>query len=185
MTANKPDKVPTNSPALIPFEEDEIDSPTPVEEIIQPVAAQRRYNLWERATHIINSVIIEETPNVTSSKLPPKHIGQYSEAIQHLLHTEHASDQIFAGAVIDPDTGKMLEYRDLIRHEKYKEVWIRAFTKELDQLAQGKCGYNGTNTIFFVNKSDIPKRRRATYGRIVCDYHPQKQDPNKVRLTVG
>eukprot|EP00957_Ditylum_brightwellii_P112989 8615853-Ditylum_brightwellii.AAC.1 len=156
-----------------------------MENSVQPAAAPRRYNLQERATHIINSVIIEETPNVTSTTLPPKHIGQYTEAMKHLIRTEHSPNGMFAGAVIDPDTGKMLKYRDLTKHKKYKEVWIRAFTKELDQLAQGKCGYNGTNTIFFVKKYNVPKGRKSIYGRIVCDYRPQKQDPNRVRLTVG
>eukprot|EP00957_Ditylum_brightwellii_P183560 13982148-Ditylum_brightwellii.AAC.1 len=31
----------------------------------------------------------------------------------------------------------------------------------------------------------MPAGRRATYGRIVCNYRPQKADLNRVRLTVG
>ena len=31
----------------------------------------------------------------------------------------------------------------------------------------------------------MPHGRKATYGRIVVDYRPQKADPNRTRLTVG
>ena len=31
----------------------------------------------------------------------------------------------------------------------------------------------------------IPKDRTVTYARIVVDYRPQKEDPNRVRITVG
>eukprot|EP00957_Ditylum_brightwellii_P122090 9310968-Ditylum_brightwellii.AAC.1 len=87
--------------------------------------------------------------------------------------------RIFARAVIDPKSDKQLEYKDLISDEKCREVWMKSFTKELDQLAQGKCGYNGTNTIFFIAKNEMPAGRKATYGRIVYDYRPQNS------LTIG
>eukprot|EP00957_Ditylum_brightwellii_P025374 1919455-Ditylum_brightwellii.AAC.1 len=76
----------------------------------------------------------------------------------------YAPIRMFAGAIIDPKMGHQLQYKDLIQEEKYQEGWIKAFKKELDQLAQGKCGYNRTNTIFFIKKEDMPKGRTATYG---------------------
>eukprot|EP00957_Ditylum_brightwellii_P088767 6759880-Ditylum_brightwellii.AAC.1 len=57
--------------------------------------------------------------------------------------------------------------------------------KELDQLAQGKCGQKGTDTIKFIKKHEVPGGRRAIYAQIVVDYRPQKSDPNRVLLTVG
>ena len=33
--------------------------------------------------------------------------------------------------------------------------------------------------------ANIPKDRTITYGRIVIDYRPQKEDPNRVRITAG
>ena len=60
--------------------------------------------------------------------------------------------------------------------------------KELGILAQ-VCGpVKGTNTINFVtlNKSKIiPLDRTVAHALIVCDYRPQKEDPNRVRITVG
>lgn len=86
---------------------------------------------------------------------------------------------------MDEATGKSLEYRHLIKMEKHKSVWEKSFTKELDQFAQGKCGFDKTNTVFFIHKRDMPTGRKCTYGRIVVDYRPQKEYPNRARLTVG
>ena len=46
----------------------------------------------------------------------------------------------------------------------------------------------GTNTIKFLTPDEIhhiPNNRTVTYARIVVDYRPQKEDPNRVRITVG
>eukprot|EP00957_Ditylum_brightwellii_P123553 9420234-Ditylum_brightwellii.AAC.1 len=53
----------------------------------------------------------------------------------------HSPIGMFAGAVVDDDTGKALEYQDLIDHEKYRKTWTKVFVKELDQLAQSLCGH--------------------------------------------
>eukprot|EP00957_Ditylum_brightwellii_P072331 5497944-Ditylum_brightwellii.AAC.1 len=92
---------------------------------------------------------------------------------------------MFAGAVVDDETGKVLEYQDLTHHEKYREIWTKVFVKELDQLAQGLCGHQGTNTIKFIRKHDVLGRCVVMYAQIVVDYCPQKADSNRVRLTVG
>ena len=42
--------------------------------------------------------------------------------------------------------------------------------------------------VFFMTHDEIkiiPKDRIVTYTRIVVDYRPQKDDPNRVRITVG
>ena len=72
----------------------------------------------------------------------------------------------WAQAVLDDDTGDLLEYRQLIKNPKYKEVWSNSFAKEIRRLA------DTTKTIAFVSKHQIPQGRRKdiTYGRICCDY---------------
>ena len=55
-------------------------------------------------------------------------------------------------------------------------------------MAQGLDGVvEGTDTIDFIDKSEIPPDRwkDITYARIVCNYRPEKADPNRVRITVG
>jgi hypothetical protein len=62
-------------------------------------------------------------------------------------------------------------------------------SKELHCLAQGCPGVTkGTNTIFYLSHANIckiPQDRTVTYARIVIDHCPQKEDPNRVCITVG
>ena len=91
-------------------------------------------------------------------------------------------------AVLNEDTGELMEYRHLIGNPKYREIWGRSFGNELGRLAQGMKGrVEGTDTLFCINKKDIPaaRWRDVTYGRIVVSFRPEKKDLNRVRLTVG
>ena len=92
-----------------------------------------------------------------------------------------------AGAIINETTRKYLEYRDLMKIEKYRDTWATSLANKIGRLAQGIRDILGTNTIEFIRKTDIPKDRRRdiTYGRIVVDYRPQKSEPNRSILTVG
>ena len=90
-----------------------------------------------------------------------------------------------ANAIVYPYTGKELEYRHLIKIEKHKKVWSDSFAKELHQLAQGNEKIKGTNTIYFIKSSTVPKDRTVMYGRICVNYRPKKEDPYRTRLTVG
>jgi hypothetical protein len=96
-----------------------------------------------------------------------------------------------ANPVVHPTTGEHItSYEKLAKDPLMKEVWTTAFGKELGSLAQGdnKTGAAGTNTVFFMSHDEIaniPKDRTVTYAREVVDYRPQKEDPNRVRITVG
>jgi hypothetical protein len=87
----------------------------------------------------------------------------------------------FAYSVLDNETGDLLEYRHLLKHPKYKDVWSQSFGKEIRRLA------TGTETIAFLTKQEIPRDRRKdiTYGRIVCEYRSKKKDPYRTRITMG
>ena len=91
----------------------------------------------------------------------------------------------FAGAVIDKETGNSLEFRHLIKLEKYRTIWMKSFANELGRLAQGIRDIPGTDTIDFIPRSEVPNGETVTYGRIVCTYRPQKEEQNRTRLTVG
>ena len=86
------------------------------------------------------------------------------------------------------DDGKIMEYKHLIANPKTRAVWQRAFGNELGRLAQGMPGrVEGTNTIFFIRKSDIPASRRGdvTYVGYVVNYREEKEDKYRFRLVVG
>ena len=88
------------------------------------------------------------------------------------VHAVDAARQ-FANAIIDNNTGEAFKYQHLITKDKYREVWTNYFSKELDQLAQGRAQLaSGTNTLFFLKYEYIPAnwRKDVTCGRVVVDY---------------
>jgi hypothetical protein len=104
----------------------------------------------------------------------------------HRLTPTNASRPSFPAkilnAVLDKDTGELLEMRHLLINPKYKDVWGKSYTTKLGRLAQGIPGISkGTNTIVFTTLDKIPmdRRKNITYGRICANYRPEKTNPNR------
>jgi hypothetical protein len=88
--------------------------------------------------------------------------------------------------VTHPLTGKPLTYRQLNNEPEFKERWNKSGANELGRLTQGVgTRIKGTDTIFFIKHSQVPKHKTVTYGRFVCDIRPQKAEKERTRLTVG
>jgi hypothetical protein len=87
----------------------------------------------------------------------------------------------FAYLVLDDETGDLLEYRHLLKHPKYKDVWSQSLGKEIQLLA------TATETIAFLTKQQIPQSqcKDITYGQIVCAYRSEKKDPYHTHITMG
>ena len=93
-----------------------------------------------------------------------------------------------AMAVMDNETGQLLNYRQLMRSDKHKQAWGRSSANEFGRLAQGIGGrIKGTNTIEFIFQHEVPKGRMkdVTYGQFVCTVRPEKEESNRTRFTVG
>ena len=81
-------------------------------------------------------------------------------------------------------------YKKLARGPVTRDTWTTSLGKEFGNIAQGdhKTGEKGTNCVFVMTHDQIrtiPKDRVVTYARIVVDFRPQKEDPNRVRITAG
>jgi hypothetical protein len=100
------------------------------------------------------------------------------------LGNHHWSHAHQANVVVHPITGKEMEYMALMKDPPLQPLWKRGFGNEFGRLFQGIRNIPGTNTYFFI-KPTIPKDRKITYGKIVCDYKPHKTEKERVRLTVG
>eukprot|EP00804_Cyclotella_cryptica_P009391 CCRYP_018074-RA/>CCRYP_018074-RA protein AED:0.17 eAED:0.15 QI:0/0/0/0.75/0/0/4/0/1210 len=111
------------------------------------------------------------------------------ETILHLLHNtrtpltpRNAATRQFPrdalSAILDTDTGELLDTAPY-----GKCIWQR--TRSPRPRYPGTV--KGTNTIVFIAYNEIPPQRRkdVTYGRIVANYRPEKEDPYRIRLTVG
>ena len=93
-----------------------------------------------------------------------------------------------AMAVMDKETGKMLNYRQLMTNPKHSKQWHLSSANEFGRLANGVGGrVNGTNTIKFIKETQVPRDRKkdVTYGSFQCTVRPEKAEPNRTRFTVG
>ena len=92
--------------------------------------------------------------------------------------------------VIHPDTGKHAEYKELAKSSN-SDRWQLAMCKELGRLFQGFADPThthdtaGTATCTFICRNEIPQNKKPTYVRIVTAYREQKEDPYRVRMTIG
>ena len=89
-----------------------------------------------------------------------------------------------AMAVMDADTGKLLNYKQLMKDPKYKKQWEISSANGFGRLAKGIGGrVKGTNTIQFILKRDVPSDRRkdGTNGSFVCSVRPEKKEKERVR----
>jgi hypothetical protein len=93
-----------------------------------------------------------------------------------------------AQLVCDNNTGKYLNYRQLIRDPKHKEIWSTSAANKFGCLAQGVGGrVKGTNTIFFICKDQVSKDRikDVTNGSYGCEIKSNKEEKHRTRLTAG
>jgi hypothetical protein len=102
-----------------------------------------------------------------------------------VLGKNHWSQQHFANAVVHQVTVKQMEYMALMKDPDLQPLWKRGFGNEVCRLFQGIRDIPGTDTFFFVELTNIPKDRKITYSKIICDYKPHKKEKERVRLTVG
>jgi hypothetical protein len=78
-----------------------------------------------------------------------------------------------------------MEYTDPMRDPNLQPLWKQDFGNKAGHLFQGICDIPGTDTCFFLELTNIPKYRKITYCKIVCDYKIHKKEKKRVRLTVG
>jgi hypothetical protein len=98
-------------------------------------------------------------------------------------------------SVLDTSTGEFLEHRQLRRDPRYKATWDTSYANELGRLCQGigsgttptSKRVAGTNTFFLIDYHDIPahKRKEICHTMVVCEVRPEKDDPDRTRITIG
>jgi hypothetical protein len=97
--------------------------------------------------------------------------------------------------VLDLTTGEFLEHRQLCHDPKFKPVWDTSYANKLGHLYQGigtgaspksKC-IEGNNTFFLINYNDIlaHKCKEICHTLVVCEVHPEKDDPDHTQITIG
>jgi hypothetical protein len=87
----------------------------------------------------------------------------------------HWTQTPMMNSVIHPVTGKEMQYKDLMKDPELAPLFEIGLRNELGRIYQG-IRIAGTNTALFVSSSSIPKDRNITYGKLVCDYKPNKTE---------
>ena len=120
--------------------------------------------------------------------------------IEEMMKTIEIYDVLFgpeemANRVVHPVTKETItKFKQLITDPITWDVFEKAMFKKLGRLTQGygEIGSThhtkGTDTMRFLDLQrikNILQDRIVTYVRIVVDYHKQKKDPTRVRITVG
>eukprot|EP00957_Ditylum_brightwellii_P110214 8406803-Ditylum_brightwellii.AAC.1 len=109
----------------------------PEEDEISPV---HHYSTRNRSKHQVNFLATVNEANIN---------------LLFFYTPKYYNHQPLATAVVDEDTGQLLEYRHLIKKKKYSKQWTNSFSNELGRFAQGlKRGIKGTDTVFFINKQE-------------------------------
>jgi hypothetical protein len=133
-------------------------------------SARQQYNLsQDTMAETINQA--NHCFSILSHK--PKQIPKLNRASnEFIIMPEMAND------VICPDTGKSLKHNKLITKLKYRIKWMRSTANEIYRLYI-------TNTIRFIQWSNIPKGTKVTYGSFVVDIKDHKEEKERTILTVG
>ena len=83
-------------------------------------------------------------------------------------------------SVLDGQSGKLLEHRQLRRHLTLKETWDTSYSNELGRLCQGigkgavgpkNQSIKGTGTFKVIRFNNIPfdKQKDICHTRVVCE----------------
>ena len=118
-------------------------------------------------THFPKPCIIPIIANLRP-KYPTKHEGLLEDPFPLIP---------LANSVTNPNTGKQLEYKQLINHPDSTvcRTWQRSSANEFGQLVQRVGGQiEGTDMIKFLHYHEMPKDRQPTYAHFVCEVQPQK-----------
>jgi hypothetical protein len=121
-----------------------------------------------------------------SQKISPQNFSQNTFCGMDTAHMaislgdNHWSRRHLENAVIHPVTGKEIEYMALMKDPQLQPLWTRGFRNEFRRLFQSIRDILGTDTCLFIKLTNIPKDRKITYGKIVCDCKPHKKEKERV-----
>ena len=103
--------------------------------------------------------------------------------LQHLIRTQKDS-QPKAYHIYDTQGRK--QTLELLLQGNDKETWRRSASNEIGRLTQGNTfGIQGTNTMEFITKDEIPDKAKVTYASFDCNLRSMKKETHRVQMVVG
>jgi hypothetical protein len=166
-TPSVPNKIPTPrvKPPLLTITKAIVDKPIP-NVLIKLKSHKAREEPLVEQTRLRQE--INESKNSRAQITQQTHIliqqQEYSECAQLVWNNK---------------MGQYLNYRQLIREPKHKEIWSTSAANKFKCLTQRIGGrVKGTNTIFFICKDQVSKDRikYMTYGSYGCEIKQNKEE---------
>ena len=114
----------------------------------------------------------------------PRKLMKSKLSVNPMIDLEEVTNRVVHPMTKDTIT----TYQKLSNDLLLAEIWKSAMCIKLGRLVQGFEETKGTNIIKFLTHNEIcniPDDLTVTYARIVVDYRLQKEDSNRVQLTVG
>jgi hypothetical protein len=138
-----------------------------------PSGKRRRQQMRNNKPRAIPTAMRLSITNPVIPIVPPKYSANLAYvATQNCNNIYHWA---LHGNAFNPDTGQLAEYLELSKCTE-GQYWIDGNGDEIGRLAQGRgTKITGTDTMFFIPFSDIPKGKKCTYVNIVVAYRPEKE----------
>jgi hypothetical protein len=141
---------------------------------------------YAKAKNLLNAKGWKQFRSFLHSSPPLQHHSNFSMTKKCINFFEEALHVHTLNKAVHPDSGKLVEYPALLRSSD-GEKWEESTCEEIGRLAQGypPTVPNGTNTMFFIRFDQMPSGRKATYLRLVVADRATKENPRRVRFTLG
>ena len=132
-----------------------------------PLSQQPTISTTRRLTTFAAAAANVSSAPVTFALPDPFHTKR--KALNHIV-AQTVFCNHHANHIYNPATGKQETVDTLINGPK-ATIWRWALSNELGRLADGINGcINGTNTIAFIHKHEVPTGKKVTYANMVCDH---------------
>jgi hypothetical protein len=92
--------------------------------------------------------------------LSPRNLSEDFLDMRSANHFQSAPAMPMACAVVLPETGKEMEYVEILNEPTLIPLWGRGMGNECGRIFQGLQDIEGKNTCFFIELKNIPKDRK-------------------------
>ena len=132
---------------------------------VQPLQDQpiTRSQLREQTMHMINSAVFNALmprPVTATTNTPPA-IG-YAFVVHQLVLSKLATNH-FIGAIINKETGAVLEYRHLVKNPATKSVWETSFANKNRMPVPGDTRSQGHKHVILHTEIASPHQQMAHF----------------------
>jgi hypothetical protein len=164
-----------------------VSPPSPPKPVL-PIAVSTKKPITRSATCALRPTPGRaRLPTRHSARTAPRPARHSAQAVFRHRYAHHIT-----ALATTPIAGKQASLPKLLRGPE-AAIWSRSNANEWGRLLEFGIGRdrpiaertNGTGTILFIRKADVPSDRHVSYANYVCNICPQKTETHRVRLTAG